>query len=137
MNPSTKILSIIAIGLVCICFMIYSSPLFKNSTSRWLNEDDLPTITIEDGLEVYCRMQADDFRFTLPSGGTPNTPQIISSSFDSIEGSLIVSFPSSAVSPDIYRRALRENIQTGGDVSVRQEVGSSNLIINFSYFGDR
>ena len=137
MKPVTKILSIIAIAVACIYLLVSSAPLFLNSKIERFFEDDLPSVTIENGTDVYCRMQADDFRFSLPVGGVASKPEIISSGFDSIEGYVLVSFPDAVVSATTYQKSIQGSLQNGGVVTVKEEPGSSQLKVSFSYFGDR
>ena len=137
MKPATKILRSITIAVVCIVLIVTSAPLFLNSKIERFSEDDLPRVSIENGADVYCRMQADDFRFSLPVGGVASKPEIRSSGFDSIEGYVIVSFPDKAVSATTYQKSIQGSLQNGGVITVKEEPGSSQLKVSFSYFGDR
>lgn len=67
------------------------APLFLNSRIERLGERNLPRIVVERGNVVYCRMNAGDFRFPLPSGSLA-TNLVVSGGFDTVDGSVEARF---------------------------------------------
>jgi len=119
-------------------FFAANSTLFTNSRIDRVLESDLPQITTENERIVYCRMQADDFRFPLPPHGTALDPQISSGGYDTVEGSVRVRYIGGfGMSSAQYEEWLRERLQTGGWVTVKNGEASADLIVSFSYFGDK
>jgi hypothetical protein len=141
MKTRSQTIKLIAIVTVCIAIawvVISNFPHFADSKSDRLSEDNLPRIEIENGRTVYCRMKADDFRFPLPEGATGIDPQLSSGGFDTVKGSVRVRFTKQpGMSAERYQEWLRQRLQTGGIAHVDYDVSSSDLIVNFSYFGDK
>ena len=97
------------------------------------SENGLPKVTVESGGIVYCRMQADDFRFQLPAGSHPQPPVLQSGGFDTVDGNIDVNLDG------VTLRALeefeRQHLQAGALVETSSIPGG--LAIHFTYFGDR
>ena len=113
----------------------YVAPLFLNSRIERIHEGNLPRITIESGNTAYCRMKADDFRFSLPRGSHAEHP-VISGGFDAVDGSVEARFEgTNLVTASEYESFLSGSVQVGGQVTARTTPGG--LLIKFHYFGDR
>ncbi|MBI1176720.1 hypothetical protein GC207_04695 [bacterium] len=111
------------------------APLFLNSRIERLTESHLPTIRVEQGRTIYCRMKADDFRFPLPLGSRA-TNLMITGSYDSVKGSVEARFDNTnRISADDYQSSLAGKLQPGGQIAARDIPGG--LLIEFDYFGDR
>jgi hypothetical protein len=111
------------------------APLFLNSRIERLAEKNLPSIVIEIGRTVYCRMKADDFRFPLPPRAHALNP-VVTGGFDTVHGSVEVRFDRlEEISASQYEVWLEGKVPVGGEVKARQLSGG--LLIEFSYFGDR
>src|SRR5436309_6496179 len=118
-----------------VLVVIKLSPLFLNSKIERIHEKNLPTIRIEKGGTVYCRMRADDFRFPLPPGSRAVNP-VVTGGFDTVDGSVEARFESmNHVTATDYRSWLSGKIQVGGQVTAHTVPGG--LLIKFHYFGDR
>ncbi|MGJ8635117.1 MAG: hypothetical protein ACSHX7_14470, partial [Luteolibacter sp.] len=129
--------SIIVIGSISL-FVAANSTLFFGTRLDRALEDGLPRVLIEDAQVVYCRMKADDFRFELPNGGVAADPLISSGGFDTVKGSVEISFPQGdGISADEYESWMQGRLQVGGWISARDDVSTGNLIVDFSYFGDK
>ena len=109
--------------------------------------EDLPTVSVERGRVVYCRMRYCDFRFPLPDGSRVVRTNVAGGGFDTIRGSVdIAGSEGSKIDMDAYARLLRKagfrvNFDSGShalNVSTSNggfvEVDSGR--IRFSYFGD-
>ena len=141
MKLRSKALKVCGISLLLgllIWFVVANSTLLLNSKMDRLTEEGLPTITIEGDNTVYCRMKADDFRFPLPPGAVAVNPRIVSGSFDTVKGSLIVTFPEGRpMSPRRYEEWLKARLQTGGWVTASKNRETEGMLVTFSYFGDK
>ena len=121
-----------------IWIVLSNSTLFLNSRLDRLDESNLPLVSIEDENVVYCRMKADDFRFEIPTGGVATKASIESEGFESVDGSVVVTFPEERqISTRQYGELLRKNLQVGGRVSVTDHPDSGGILVDFSYFGDK
>jgi hypothetical protein len=101
-----------------------------------LGEKDLPKVFVENGSTVYCRMKADDFRFSLPPGSRPLTTNIASGGFDWVDGSVEVQIQnSSTMNPIDYQSWISSRLQVGGWITT--EVIPEGLLVKFHYFGDK
>ncbi len=129
---------IVALLGAAIWFAAANSTLLLDSRLGRLWEDNLPKISIEEEKTVYCRMKADDFRFPLPPGATVLDLEIASGSFDSVEGHVRVRFPAKeGMSARECEYWLRERLHVGGQINVEDDRKTNNILIRFSYFGDR
>jgi len=54
------------------------------------SHENLPTIIIESGRTVYCRMRYCDYRFPLPDGAHLVATDPVSGGFDTIQGAIYV-----------------------------------------------
>ena len=121
-----------------ICLIRSNSTLFLNSRLDRQREEGLPAVSIEGGKSIYCRMKAADFRFELPAGGVAAEPIIESGGFDSVHGSVVITFPEATQrSAGEYGEGLRRDLQVGGRVSAREDPSSGGILLDFSYFGDK
>ena len=137
-SQTIRLAAIIAICIAVAGVAVVNFPLFADSKFGRMSEHNLPRIEIENDSTVYCRMKADDFRFPLPEGATGVDPKLSSGGFDTVEGSVRVRFTGQlGMSAGGYQEWLRERLQTGGVAHVVDDVSSSDLIVNFSYFGDK
>lgn len=111
------------------------APLFLNSRIERLGERNLPRIVVERDNVVYCRMNADDFRFPLPSGSRA-TNLVVSVGFDTVDGSIEARFDKpGGMRAGEYQSFLAGKVPEGGQVTVQTIAGG--LLIKFHYFGDR
>jgi hypothetical protein len=111
------------------------APFCLNSRIERLGEKNLPTIQIERGRIVYCRMKADDFRFPLPPDARAVNP-IVTGIFDTVDGSVEARFEgTNHITALEYENWLSEKVPVGGQVTA--EAISGGLLVKFHYFGDR
>jgi hypothetical protein len=79
--------------------------------------EKLPTVSIETGGIVYCRMQFCDFRFPLPDGARVVRTDPVSGGDDTIKGAFYVTTTNgSPVDLQVYAALLRKehfNVQPG------------------------
>src|SRR5258706_9592567 len=94
MRPVIKRILIGVAGLVCVtafgvvAWIVYMlMPPFR-SFSRM--HEKLPSVSIESGKTVYCRMQYCDFRFPLPDKARVMRTGPVTGGFDTIEGTIYV-----------------------------------------------
>jgi len=129
----------VALAMISAAWFFFDTalaPLFFNARIERLHETGLPSITVKNGITVYCRMKADDFEFPLPPGAQAVHPVLISGCFDSVDGSVEAQFGSSArMTSDEYERWLQGKVQAGGWITA--EYTNGGLLIYFHYFGDR
>jgi len=119
-----------------VWIVVEFSPLLLNSKIERVHEKNLPSIMIEKGGIVYCRMKADDFRFPLPLGARPVNPMLASGGFDTVDGSVEARFDATnQATAGEYERWLSGKVPVGGYVTAQQIPGG--LLIKFHYFGDR
>ena len=129
--------AILLLGLL-VWFVAVNSTLFLDSRLDRLMENGLPTITIEDEKIVYCRMKGDDFRLPLPPEGTVSESSIESGGYDTVAGSVLVTFlGGQSISPQKYEKWLKGKVQTGGWVAATTDRKSGGILVSFSYFGDK
>ena len=128
-------LTCVALLAGAVLVVIKLSPLFLNSKIERIHERNLPTIRIEKGGTVYCRMRADDFRFPLPPGSRAVNP-VVTGGFDTVDGSVEARFESTnRVTATEYKSWLSGKVQVGGQVTAHTVPGG--FLIKFHYFGDR
>ena len=112
------------------------SPLFLNSRIERLCEPKLPKVMVEYGNVIYCRMKADDFRFSLPARSRARNPNIVSGGFDTVDGNVEALFEgTNRIAARVYERVAAVNLQAGGSVTAQGIPGG--LLIKFHYFEDR
>jgi hypothetical protein len=79
--------------------------------------EKLPTMSVEGGKTVYCRMRVCDFRFPLPKGAQIQRADPVSGGFDTIKGAIYVTGPGGGrVDLSAYAELLRKahfNVQPG------------------------
>lgn len=64
--------------------------------------------------------------------------KLTSGGFDIVEGSVRVRFVGSPkMNADRYEEYLEQRLQIGGSVQVIEDPTTSDLVVNFSYFGDK
>jgi hypothetical protein len=114
--------------------------------------EKLPTMSVEEGSMVYCRMRYCDFRFPIPSGTHVVRTNIASGGFDTIDGTIdVMSTNGEPIDMHAYAELLRKkhfNLSpdyTGGISASSKEprggwIGAEALDravrIRFTYFGD-
>jgi hypothetical protein len=130
--------ALVAIALVCLTLQFADrtvAPLFLDSRVERLGERNLPTIVVERGGVVYCRMKADDFRFPLPLRSRA-TNLVVAGGFDTVDGSVEARFEGTrGMTVDEYQDSLTGKVSAGGWVTAQSIAGG--LLIKFHYFGDR
>jgi len=123
-------------GLILAGLDQFIAPMFLNSRIERLNEIGLPKVSVEKGGKIYCRMKADDFRFSLPPGSHAESAIITAGGFDYADGTVEARFESSnQVTPSEYEDWLSSRMQLGGYVTASAVPGG--LTIKFHYFGDK
>jgi len=141
MKNSNKLIKTLCATLIAggvLWFLAINSTLLFNTRIERIFERDLPRISIEDERIIYCRMQADDFRFPLPQYGIAIDPTLLGGGFDTIEGSVRITYQGgTGMNAQEYESWVRERSQMGGSITVEGDDASSDLIVRFSYFGDR
>lgn len=79
--------------------------------------ESLPSVSVESGRTVYCRMRYCDFRFPLPDGAHVVRTDSVNGGFDTIKGAIYVTAPDgSPVDLEAYAELLRKhhfNVQPG------------------------
>ena len=137
---TTFILLAIILGLPLVlgAFVIADdvlAPAFFNSRIERIGEAHLPSITIERGNIVYCRMKADDFRFPLPPGCRA-TNMYVTGVFDTADGSIEARFDGThRITALDYQASLGNKLKIGGYV-IAEDI-PAGLLIHFHYFGDK
>ena len=154
---------ILAAGLSVVAFWI-ALPLiqgFANRTVRFFSgqhliggplpgraRENLPSISVESGNRLCCRMLYCDFRFPLPEGTSVSSIEPVTGGFDTIKGAIdVTNIHAGAVNLRAYARALRrDGFRVDGDSFgfsasspdggfVAPE-GLDRCRITFSFFGD-
>jgi len=81
------------------------------------SHESLPSVSVESGRLVYCRMQYCDFRFPLPDGAQVVQTDSVSGGFDTIKGAIFVTARNGGpVDLQAYAGLLRKhhfNVQPG------------------------
>jgi len=112
----------------------FIAPLVFNSRVERLHENNLPKVVVE-GSTIYCRMKADDFRFSLPRGSHA-TNAVVTGGFDTVDGSVEARFDgTNRITAGEYETSLSGRVQVGGQITAQTVPGG--LVIKFHYFGDR
>jgi hypothetical protein len=141
---------VIVTGL--ILFFIWPPLLFDlvgscfSGDSYWLKGDirqlsrrneKLPTVSIENGNTVYCRMAACDFRFPLPNGSHVTMIDLSEGGFDTVNGTVnVVATNGASINLDSYTKQIDNyHLEEGGNVQF-SEITNHTIEIRFSYFGD-
>ena len=112
------------------------------------SKENLPSVAVEAGSKLCCRMLYCDFRFPLPPGTRVASIEPVTGSFDTIRGTIYVTnVDGGAVDLRAYARAMRrDGFKVDGDspsLSASSPdggwVGAEGLdrcTITFSFFGD-
>jgi hypothetical protein len=81
------------------------------------SHENLPSVTVESGRTVYCRMRYCDFRFPLPHGASVARTDSVAGGFDTIKGAIyITNLNGGSVDLQAYADLLRQhhfNVQPG------------------------
>ena len=113
----------------------FIAPLMFHSRIERLGETNLPSIRVESGGIIYCRMKADDFSFPLPPA-THATNLTVTGGFDTVDGSLEALFDgTNQLTADQYKDSLIGRLSPGGYITADHIPGG--LLIKFHYFGDK
>ena len=125
-----------AMLIVAILFAnSFIAPLVFNSRIERLGETNLPSIRVERGSTIYCRMKADDFSFPLPPASRA-TNLTVTGGFDTVDGSVEARFDGpNPLSADEYQASLIGRLSPGGYITAAPVPGG--LLIKFHYFGDK
>ena len=113
---------------------------FRDALPGRQSEANLPQISVEERRVIYCRMRADDFRFPLPPNSSAHDPTLTGGGFDTVEGSVVARFHGRPMTGYEYEAWISDRLQPGGSVSAETLANSrtpADLLIRFSYFGDR
>ncbi|HXI84662.1 MAG TPA: hypothetical protein VNL17_11310 [Verrucomicrobiae bacterium] len=95
-----------AFGIVALIVYMLMPPL--RSFARM--HEKLPSVSIESGKTVYCRMQYCDFRFPLPDKARVMRTGHVTGGFDTIEGTIyVVDSDGTPVSLRGYAELLQKN----------------------------
>ena len=136
MKKIFPILLCTAMLVVAILFAdSFIAPLVLHSRIERLGETNLPSLRIEAGGIIYCRMKADDFSFPLPPASHA-TNLSVTGSFDTADGSVEVRFDgTNQLTADQYKDNLVGRLSPGTRITADHIPGG--LLIKFHYFGDR
>lgn len=112
------------------------------------SRENLPSVAVESGNKLCCRMLYCDFRFPLPAGTRVASIEPVTGGFDTIKGTIYVTnLDGGAVDLRAYARAMRKDgFKVDGDSSTLSASspdggwvgaeGSGRCSIGFSFFGD-
>lgn len=113
----------------------FIAPLMFHSRIERLGETNLPSIRVESGGIIYCRMKADDFSFPLPPASHAKN-LAVTGSFNTVDGSLEARFDgTNQLTADEYQESLIGRLSPGGYITADHIPGG--LLIKFHYFGDK
>ena len=113
----------------------FIAPLVFNSRIERLGETNLPSIRVESGGIIYCRMKADDFSFPLPPASHA-TNLTVTGSFDTVDGTVEARFDgTNELTADQYQDSLIGRLSPGARITADHIPGG--LLIKFHYFGDK
>lgn len=114
------------------------------------SKETLPSVSVESGRTVCCRMSYCDFRFPLPPGTRVASIDPVTGGADTIKGVIyLTNVDGGTVDLQTYARAMRmDGFSVGGDANVGLSasspdggyVGAQNsggfCTLSFSFFGD-
>ena len=113
----------------------FIAPLMFHSRIERLGETNLPSIRVESGGIIYCRMKADDFSFPLPPASHA-TNLAVTGSFNTVDGTVEARFDgTNQLTADQYKDSLVGRLSPGGYITADHIPGG--LLIKFHYFGDK
>lgn len=101
--------------------------------------EKLPSVSIENGNIVYCRMHLCDFRFPLPNASHLVNVSPLTGGGDTIDGTIYVEATNGTpVDLDTYSDQIKNyHLEEGGwVVATRTSTNDNVAAIRFSYFGD-
>lgn len=158
----------LVIGLIVIAVLCFFASAFLQFSVNWAkrflsgqhpfggssihrsSRENFPSVVIESGRTVCCRMKFCDFRFPLPKGTSVMTNDPIGGGFDTIKGAIYVTnADGGTVNLQAYRRRIWKdgfcvnaspdskftaNSPDGGALEV--ETSGRTVRIAFSFFGD-
>jgi hypothetical protein len=112
------------------------------------SKENLPSVAVEAGNKLCCRMLYCDYRFPLPPGTRLASTEPVTGGFDTIKGALYVTNTDGGeVDLRAYARSMRrDGFKVEGDTSAFRASspdggfvtveGSGSCRIAFSFFGD-
>jgi hypothetical protein len=109
---------LVVVGVVCF----FAWPFFDHIVVVRIRaatraHESLPSVSVESGHIIYCRMQYCDFRFPLPDGARGVRINPVSGGFDTIKGAIFVTNADGGpVDLQAYAALLRRyhfNVQAG------------------------
>ena len=107
----------------------FIAPLMFHSRIERLGETNLPSIRIERGSTVYCRMKADDFSFPLPPSSHA-TNLTVTGGFDTVDGTVEARFDgTNQQTADQYQDSLVGRLSPGARITADHIPGG--LLIKF------
>ena len=158
----------LVIGLIAIVVLCYFASAFLQFSFNWTkrfvsgqhpfggssihaaSHENLPSVVIESGRTVCCRMKFCDFRFPLPKGAGVMTNDPVSGGFDTIKGAIYVTnADGGTVNLQAYGRRIWKDgfrVNAGPDFmftasspdggALEVETSGRTAKIAFSFFGD-
>jgi hypothetical protein len=114
------------------------------------SKETLPSVSVESGRTLCCRMSYCDFRFPLPPGTRVASIDPVTGGFDTIKGVIyLTNANGGTVDLRAYARAMRrDGFSVGGDAYlgltasspdggfVAAENSGRTCMLSFSFFGD-
>ena len=156
MNPIQKRALIGTLGIVSLTFVAYVAViicmLFPPLRSFSRRHEKLPSVSVENGHTVCCRMRYCDFRFPLPENVNVVRIDRVTGGLDTIEGTihavdangglvkmrnyaeLLQRHHFDSISADSFGFFTRSINQEGGVIAASS--AGRGAEIHFSYFGD-
>ena len=129
---------VLCIAMLTVAILFANSfiaPLMFHSRIERLGETNLPSVRIESGGIIYCRMKADDFSFPLPPASHA-TNLTVTGSFNTVDGSLEARFNGpDQLTADEYQESLIGRLSPGGYITADHIPGG--LLIKFHYMGGK
>jgi len=113
----------------------FIAPLMFHSRLERLGETNLPSIRVESGGIIYCRMKADDFSFPLPPASHA-TNLAVTGGFDTVDGSVAALFDgTNQLTADQYQDSLIGRLSPDARITAGHIPGG--LLIKFHYMGGK